>query len=34
MGSGDVPYADGVPADRLNPDVVPADFTWPDPTRA
>lgn len=27
MGSGDVPYADGVPADRLNPDGVPADFT-------
>jgi 4-oxalocrotonate tautomerase len=33
MGNGVVTYANGVPADRLNPDSVPADFQWPDPNR-
>jgi 4-oxalocrotonate tautomerase len=28
MGNGIVTYADGVPADRLNPDSVPKDFKW------
>lgn len=28
MGNGVVTYAQGVPADRLDPDSVPADFQW------
>lgn len=28
MGNGAVTYAKGVPADRLDPDSVPADFHW------
>jgi 4-oxalocrotonate tautomerase len=28
MGNGVVTYAKGVPADRLDPDSVPADFHW------
>lgn len=33
MGNGVVTYAHGVPADRLDPDSVPADFQWPNPHR-
>ena len=33
MGNGVVTYANGVPADRLDPNSVPADFKWPDPHR-
>jgi phenylpyruvate tautomerase PptA (4-oxalocrotonate tautomerase family) len=29
MGNGIVTYAAGVPADRLDPNSVPADFKWP-----
>jgi hypothetical protein len=29
MGNGIVTSAAGVPADRLDPDSVPADFAWP-----
>lgn len=29
MGNGEVTYAQGVPADRLDPDSVPDDFEWP-----
>ena len=28
MGNGEVTYAKGVPADRLDPDSVPDDFQW------
>jgi 4-oxalocrotonate tautomerase len=34
MGNGEVTYAKGVPADRLDPNSVPADFKWPDSIRA
>ena len=34
MGNGIVTYANGVPADRLDPDSIPADFEWPDPHRS
>jgi hypothetical protein len=34
MGNGEVTYGKGVPADRLDPNSVPADFKWPDSIRA
>ncbi|WIE54753.1 tautomerase family protein [Curtobacterium sp. MCBD17_003] len=34
MGNGIVTYANGVPADRLDPNSVPADFAWPPSIRA
>jgi phenylpyruvate tautomerase PptA (4-oxalocrotonate tautomerase family) len=34
MGNGIVTYANGVPADRLDPNSIPTDFAWPASIRA
>jgi hypothetical protein len=34
MGNGIVTYANGVPANRLDPNSIPADFAWPPSIRA